>query len=406
MRIIVVGAGPAGLIASYKLQEKGHEVTLIEKNEKVGKKIYITGKGRCNVTNNCTQEEFFKNVVNNPRFLYASYGNFTSQDTMEFFASRNIELVTERGNRVFPKSYNACEIAQTLFEANKKIGVNIKLNEKVLSITKNEKTFTVSTNKYSYFADKVVISTGGKSYSHTGSTGDGYKFAQAFGHTIIEPVPGLCALKIKENIPSNLFKFTLKNVTLKVKYNNIKKEEFGEITFYKEGVAGPISLTISSLINRINPKDVSLEIDFKPALDNEKLDARILREIRDKNNKSLLDIINKLLPSEIVPWFLEIAKINTNTALFELKKEERKLLVTSLKQFKLTYLGLEDIDHAIITSGGINTKEINQKTLESNLVSGLYFAGEVIDVDAFTGGFNMQIAFSTGALIAKSIELN
>ena len=404
MKIIVIGAGPSGLICSYKLRERGFDVILIDKNEKVGRKIYITGKGRCNVTNNCTREEFFDNIVTNPKFLYSAYNAFNSQDTMELFESNGVPLVTERGNRVFPVSYNAGDIAETLYRINKNSGVQIKLNETVKNVYKKEDAFVVETNKNIYTADRVVISTGGKSYSHTGSTGDGYKFAKNFGHTIINPVPGLTALKIKEEIPTNLYKFTLKNVALKAKYGNTKIQEFGEITFYKEGVAGPISLTISSLINKVEIEKVSLEIDFKPALDNSKLDQRIIRETQNKANKTVEDLIHKLLPSDIVPWFIKNSGIKPDRLVIDLKKEEREQILSNLKSFKLTYLGLDDIDHAIITSGGISVKEINPKNLESKLVNGLFFTGEVIDVDAFTGGFNMQIAFSTGALVAKEIK--
>ena len=402
-KIVIIGGGPSGLICAYKCRKNGHDVTLIDKNEKVGKKIYITGKGRCNLTNNCTSEEFFNNVVNNARFLYSSYNNFTSQDTMDFFSNSGVNLITERGNRVFPKSYNAGEIAQTLYEENKKLGVKIYLNEKALDIQKINSSFIVTTSKGQYSADKVVIATGGKSYSHTGSTGDGYAFAKKFNHNIIPPVPGLTALKIKENIPTSLFKFTLKNVSLKINGAKIKHTEFGELTFYKSGIAGPIALTMSSLINRIEANNLKMSIDFKPALTSEQLDARIIREIQNKANKTVLDLLHKLLPSEIIPWFLYISKIDEKENLISLKKENRQQILNQLKDFKLTYLGLDDIDHAIITSGGIDVKEINPKTMESKLVPGLFFAGEVIDVDAFTGGFNMQIAFTTGVAASQDL---
>ena len=401
MRIIVVGAGPSGLMCAYKLKEKGHDVILIDKNEKVGKKIYITGKGRCNVTNNCTQEDFFNNVVTNPKFLYSAFNNFNSQDTMDFFESRGVKLVTERGNRVFPVSYQASEIAKALYDANKQLGVDIKLNEPVISINKTGEVFDIVTKKNSYKADKVVIATGGMSYSHTGSTGDGYKFAKMFGHNIINPVPGLVTLRIKEEIPSVLYRFTFKNVTLKITGPKIKKQEFGEVTFYKEGVAGAAALTLSSSINRIDPSLLSLEIDFKPALTNEKLDARIIREAMDKENKTVSDLVHKLLPKEMVKWFFDISKINPNLSTTDLRKEVREAIVNNLKSFKLTFVGLDDIDRAVITSGGVDVKEINPKTLESKLVPGLYFAGEVIDVDCYTGGYNMQTAICTGALISK-----
>ena len=403
MKIIVIGAGPSGLMCSYKLKEKGFDVLLLEKNEKVAKKVYITGKGRCNITNNCSKEDFFNNVVNNPKFLYSAYNNFTSQDTMEFFESRGVKLITERGNRVYPASYNPQDIVACLYEACKNEGVEIKLNEPVLSVDKKDNIFIVKTKKNIYEADKVVISTGGKSYAHTGSTGDGYKFAEHFGHTIIEPVPGLITMRIKEEIPAILQRFTFKNVSLKVIAPNLKREEFGEITFYKEGVAGATALTLSSLINRLDPTTVNIEIDFKPALDEKKLDARVIREIQNKENNTVKELVHKLLPKEIVDWFLKISKIDGNLPLSNLSKAVRESIVKNLKSFKLTYIGLDDIDRAVVTSGGVSTKEVNPNTLESKLVPGLYFSGEVLDVDCFTGGYNLQTAICTGALISKKL---
>ena len=403
MKIIVIGAGPSGLMCSYKLKEKGFDVLLLEKNEKVAKKVYITGKGRCNITNNCSKEDFFNNVVNNPKFLYSAYNNFTSQDTMEFFESRGVKLITERGNRVYPASYNPQDIVACLYEACKNEGVEIKLNEPVLSIDKKDNVFIVKTKKNIYEAYKVVISTGGKSYAHTGSTGDGYKFAEHFGHTIIEPVPALITMRIKEEIPAILQRFTFKNVSLKVIAPNFKREEFGEITFYKEGVAGAAALTLSSLINRLDPAAIKIEIDFKPALDEKKLDARVIREIQNKENNTVKELVHKLLPKEIVDWFLKISKIDGNLPLSNLSKAVRESIVKNLKSFKLTYIGLDDIDRAVVTSGGVSTKEVNPNTLESKLVPGLYFSGEVLDVDCFTGGYNLQTAICTGALISKKL---
>lgn len=403
MRVGVIGAGTSGLICAYKLREGGHDVVLFDKNEKVGRKIYITGKGRCNLTNNCTWDEFFENVVTNSKFLFSAFSNWNSQDTMDLFESNGVPLVTERGNRVFPKSYKASDIVDTLYRLNRNSGVILKLGETVTKIYKNCEVFVLNTDKNTYEFDKVVIATGGKSYSHTGSTGDGYKFAQSFGHTIVNPVPGLCALRVREAVPARMYNFTQKNVTLKVKTPTSKIEEFGDITFYKEGIAGPIAITISSQINKVESKNVQIEIDFKPALSEEKLDQRIIRETQNPLNKTVEDLLHKLMPSDVLSWFVSVSKINTKLDVITLKKEERENIVKWLKSFKLTYLGLDDIDRAIITSGGVSTKEINPKTMESKIVSGLYFTGEVIDVDAYTGGFNMQIAFSTGALAAKSI---
>lgn len=404
MKVIVIGAGPSGLICSYKLKQRGFDVLLIDKNEKVGKKIYITGKGRCNVTNNCTREDFFENVVTNPKFLFSAYANFNSQDTMAFFENNGVSLITERGNRVFPKSYRAGDIAQALFDACKNAGVQINLNEEVLDIIFQQNSFKIVTKKGNYSCDKIVIATGGKSYSYTGSSGDGYRFAKKLGHSIVDLKPSLVALRIRESVPSSLYKFTLKNVTLKARIGNKKLEEFGEVTFYKEGIAGATALTLSSTLNKYSPGDVELSLDFKPALTEEKLDQRILREIQDKVNQNLENVVHKLLPKEMVNWFFGLSKIDKNIKTNEVTKETRESLVKNLKSFRFNYEGLDDIDRAVVTSGGINTKEINPKTLESKIVPGLYFAGEVIDVDAYTGGFNMQIAFSTGALVADSIK--
>ena len=404
MKTLVIGSGPAGLIAASTAANKNNQVIVLEKNEKAGKKLFITGKGRCNVTNNCNEREFIANVVSNPKFLFSAINKFSSKDTIDWFESKGCPLVIERGNRVFPKSYRAGDIANALFGACKNNGVKFAFGESVIDVFKQEKQFVVKTKNNTYSADKIVIATGGKSYSYTGSTGDGYKFASRMGHTIVDPKPGLVTLKVKESIPSSLYKFTLKNVSLNVALGNKKYQEFGEVTFYKEGIAGATALTLSSLINRTNPNEISLSLDFKPALTNEKLDQRIIREIQSKENQTLEHVVRKLLPKEMVDWFFGLTRINKNRLTSEVKKEERESLVRNLKSFKFNFVGLDDIDRAVITSGGISTKEINPKTMESKLVPGLYFIGEVIDVDAFTGGFNMQIAFSTGALAAESIK--
>jgi len=404
MKIIVIGAGPSGLMCASKLGQKGCEVIVLEKNEKAGKKIYISGKGRCNVTNNCTEKEFISNVIRNPYFLYNAYKNFTSQNTIEYFESRGVKLVTERGNRVFPESYKAYEITDALVKDCRDHGVRLHFNERVLNIEKKNDYFEIFTLKNTYTADKVVIATGGKSYPLTGSTGDGYKFANDFKHEVIPLVPGLVALKIKENIPSNLLRFTAKNVSLNLKIGKKNISEFGDLTFYNEGVAGPIALTISSMINRIDPKHVSIEIDWKPSLTDDQLENRILREIQAKPKENSYELIRKMIPGELMDFFVHKCNCDLTVLNCELPKATRNQIITNLKHFKLTYLGLDDIERAIVTSGGINTNEINQKTMESKLVNGLYFVGEVLDVDAFTGVFNMQIAFSTGALAGDSIE--
>ena len=294
MKIAVVGAGTSGLLCSFKLKENGHDVYLFDKNEKVGRKIYITGKGRCNLTNNCSWNDFFDNVVTNSKFLYSAYSNWNSQDTMDFFEANGVPLITERGNRVFPKSYKASDIVDTLYRLNKNSGVILKLGESVTKIYKNCEVFILETSKNRYEFDKIIIATGGRSYSHTGSTGDGYVFAKQFGHSITKIVPGLCALKVQETIPPMMYGFTQKNVTLSVETLFTKIQEFGEITFYKEGLSGPISLTVSSQINKVENKNIKLEIDFKPALSEERLNQRIIRESQDSKNHTVEDLLHKL----------------------------------------------------------------------------------------------------------------
>ena len=401
MKVLIIGAGPAGLMCAHQASLKGHEVIIIEKNEKAGKKIYITGKGRCNITNDCSETEFIKNVVSNPKFMYSAINSFSCSNTIDFFESRKVPLVVERGNRVFPKSYHASDITKALLDACR--DVDIHLNETVKNIYKEGNDFIVITNKSEYVVDKVVIATGGISYPSTGSTGDGYSFARSFGHTIVEPVAGLNGLIVKEKISPTLKDFTLKNVSLIAKCGKKTIEEFGELTFLSNGLGGPISLTISSLINRFNPKEVKLFIDLKPPLSNETLDARIVKDIAKKPNVTYISFLRGFMPAAIIPLFLEKTKIPSDKMMHSFTVEERKIMVSNLKGLEFSFVSLDKIDRAIITSGGVSVKEVNAKTLESKKVSGLYFAGEVLDLDAFTGGFNMQIALSTGYLAGNSL---
>lgn len=409
MKVLIVGGGPSGLMCAIKASEK-NDVILIEKNNKVGMKIYITGKGRCNVTNNCSPQEVINHVVSNPKFLYSCINNFTSQDTMNFFNERGIELVTERGNRVFPYSYKASDITKALLEQCIKNKVVVKYMETVLSIEKKEEGFLVKTNKSIYLVDKVVVATGGMSYPHTGSTGDGYLFASSFNIDIVKPIPALVPLLIEDVIPKELYNFTFKNVQLSAfnkENNKLIKKEFGELMTMKNSIGGPIAISISSIINRIDYKNIKLEIDFKPNLTNEVLDARIKKdidELKHKPNANAFILIRGLCPNGLIQMILKRINIDGNLKIKLITQEHIDALINQLKHFELKYRGLESFDRAIVTSGGVTTKEINPQKMEVKKVPGLFFVGEVLDVDAFTGGFNMQIALSTGFVCGKYLS--
>lgn len=401
MKVLIVGAGPSGLMCALKASEK-NQVIIIEKNYKAGMKIYITGKGRCNVTNNCSENEFINNVVSNPKFMYSSINSFSCQDTMNFFTKSGVNLVTERGNRVFPYSYHASDITKALLNACLNNQVIINYSEKVISIKKEESGFKVLTDKRTYLVDSVVLATGGKSYPQTGSTGDGYQFARNFDIKVVKPLPGLVPLLIKDQIPRELFNFTFKNVGLTAFYkenHRVIRYEFGELMMGKNSLSGPISLTISSIINRLSPDSIALEMDLKPALDDEKLKARIEKDIEDlkkKPNSNAFILVRGLVPSGMILWILKRINVDSNLAIKYFNEKNVIDLVNVLKHFSFDYIGLDSFEHAIITNGGVDVKEINPKTMEVKKIPGLYIVGELIDVDAFTGGFNMQIAFSTG----------
>ena len=401
MKVIVIGAGASGLMACIAASENGHEVILIDGNEKCGRKIYITGKGRCNVTNNCSVNEFIKNVITNPKFMYSSINNFTPSDTIEFFENRGVELVTERGNRVFPKSYKSSDIIDCLYNECKKNNVRIEFNLKVTKVEKKNDIFYVSTPKGFLTCDKLIIATGGASYSATGSSGDGYYFAKLFNHTVTKLYPALCPILIKNDFPKTFNKLELKNVSLTCVTENFKKTLFGEMTFVDRGISGPIVLSMSSYINKEKVKEMYL--DFKPALTSEQLDARLLREFQELKNQPVINVIKGLLPAIIIPIFINKIKLDQNKKVNEITKNERLAIISLLKKFPLQYDKLDSLDRAIVTSGGIDVNEINPRTMESKKVEGLYFVGEVLDIDCLTGGFNLQCAFSTGYLAGKSI---
>lgn len=405
-KVAVIGAGAAGLMAAYAAAKNGNDVTVFEKNEKSGKKIYITGKGRCNVTHECLPEEFLLNVVNNPKFLTSAIYGFSPESTMRFFEDGGLRLKTERGARVFPVSDKASDVTKCLETYCKNCGVIFKFNEKVAKISILNSTLSdITTTKGIYNFDKVIICTGGLSYPLTGSTGDGYEFAKAAGHNVTDLRAGLCGLNLKGEFYKSLQGLTLKNVNLTVYYQGKKlKELFGELLFTHFGVSGPIVLSTSSLINRLDLKNVKLSLDLKPALSSEQLDIRILRDFEAYKNKSISNCLKELLPSALISEVLERSGIPQDKKVNSVSKSERLSLLTILKSFDMLVSSLRGFDEAIITSGGVDVKQINPKTMESKLVNGLYFCGEVLDVDALTGGFNLQIAFSTGYAAGKSIK--
>lgn len=396
MTTIVIGGGPAGLISAYFRAVRGEDVYLIEKNEKPGKKLYITGKGRCNVTNDCDVDEFLSNVVTNAKFLNGAIRRFPPEKFMEFLSGKT-KLKTERGNRVFPLSDKASDVTKCLCAYAEEAGAKIKLNEKVLSINASDgKIVSVVTDKATYPCDNVIVCTGGLSYPSTGSTGDGYAFAKSFGHTIISPVAALSGVNLKGDFYKNLQGLSLKNVAISV-VNGKKKiySDFGEMLFTHFGVSGPTIISASSFINRLNLRDVYISLDLKPALTEEQLDARVLRDFEKYKNKAIKNSLDDLLPKAMIPVIIKAAGINGDIKNNELKAENRRKIVAAIKDFRMYPHSLRDLNEAIVTSGGVSVKEIDPKTMESKLVKGLFFAGEVIDADALTGGFNITIAACT-----------
>ncbi len=401
--VIVVGGGAAGLMAAYACAKNGNAVTLIEKNEKLGKKIYITGKGRCNLTNDCPPEDFLPNVVRGGKFLTGAVFSFSPQKTIDFFEGQGLALKVERGNRVFPVSDHASDVTKTLEKACRDAGVVMRLNETALSLIVSESSVKgVKTDIGEYVCDTVVIATGGISYPATGSTGDGYRFARETGHTLIECVPSLVGLNLKNCAVQQ--GISLKNVVLTAKRNGKAIfSEIGELLFTHYGISGPLVLSLSAKINRIPMKEVSLFLDLKPALDEKKLEERILRDFNERKNEALKNALRGLLPAALVLPVLQAADIPNRKQVNSVTKEERNSLIETLKRFVLIPQSLRGFSEAVVTSGGVNLKEINPKTMESKLIKGLRFCGEVLDADAYTGGFNLQIAFSTGFICGNTI---
>ncbi len=410
--LIVIGGGAAGMMAAVSAAENGCRVLLLERNEKLGKKLYITGKGRCNVTNACDTAEIFKQIPRNAKFLYSAIYTFDNFRVMDFFEKNKIPLQTERGGRVFPVSGHASDIIKGLERAMEQSGVTVKLNTRVRSVKKQaDGSFVVRDMTGGvYPADCVVIATGGLAYPATGSTGDGYEFARHFGHTVKKLHPCLTAMYTEEAYIPRLQGLSLKNVRASVyddnNANNDKKllyREFGEMLFTHFGVSGPLMLRAGSIIqDSLLMHPLQLRIDLKPALTAAQLDKRILHDFAENQNKRFKNALNRLLPSKMIPVVMELSHILPEKKIHEITKEERAQLLCVLKEFPATLTGYRDYSEAIITRGGVHIKEINPSTMESRLTQGLYFAGELLDVDALTGGFNLQTAWSSGYLAGIS----
>lgn len=397
MKTVIIGGGAAGMMSAYFSAKCGDEVVLLEKNEKLGKKLYITGKGRCNLTNDCDVNDFFNCVVTNPKFMLSSVRSFSPADVMALFESFGLKLKTERGNRVFPLSDKSSDVIKCLSRALENQNVTVRLNTKVTRVEQNSgRVSGIYTENEFIACDRVIICTGGISYPLTGSTGDGYKFARETGHEIMPLRPALCGLKLKGDF-SNLAGLSLKNTGYKVISNGKEiYRDFGELLFTHKGISGPVVLSSSSYISAAGNGNIfTVSIDLKPSLDEKTLDQRILRDFALYKNKVLKNALIDLLPKSLIGEVIRAASLSENSNVSELTQENRKKLLYALKNLNYQVTGLMPIEEAIVTGGGVNVKQIDPKTMESKLVKGLYFAGEVIDVDALTGGFNLQCAFSS-----------
>lgn len=414
MKVIVIGGGPAGMMAAISASENGADVTIIEKMKSVGKKLLITGKGRCNITNGIEISEFVKNVPGNGSFLYSAFKNFTNTNLIEFFNKQGLKLKEERGKRIFPDSDKSADVLNALTKRIEELNIKIITETKIEKIiVEKEKVKGVECNRQKILCDKVILATGGMSYPDTGSTGDGYKLAKQAGHTITEIFASLVPLECYEKTAKELQGLSLKNVDIKIVNAENEKmiyEDFGEMLFTHFGVSGPIILSGSAHLLRVKNinellknKKIRLFVDLKPALDCGKLDLRIRRDFEEFKNKQFKNSLDKILPKKLIDVIIKLSKIDKEKQVNSITKEERLALVKLLKNLEFTIKDFRPIEEAIITSGGVNIKEINPSTMESKIVKGLYFAGEIIDVDAYTGGFNLQIAFSTGYTAGKNL---
>ena len=410
--VVITGGGPAGMMAAITAARRGFKVTLVEKNEKLGKKLFITGKGRCNITNAGDSEDLFNSIVTNRKFMFSSFNGFSNYDTLGFFDELGLHIKIERGNRVFPESDHSSDVIGALNRELKRLSVDVRLNTEVKDIIVNDGKATgvvikCSGKESTIQADNVIVATGGNSYQSTGSTGDGYRFARKLGHSVAPIVPALVPFNVAEDWESDLQGLSLKNVSIAVLDG--KQEiysDFGEMLFTHFGVSGPLILSASSFAaRRIKEHPLKLVIDLKPALSQEQLDERILRDFDEEKNKAFKNSLDKLLPKKMIPVIVRLSDIDGNKKVNEITKQERQKLVSLIKGLELTITGLRGFNEAIITQGGINVREINPTTMESKLVKNLYFAGEVLDVDALTGGFNLQIAWSTGYAAADHLDM-
>mgnify|MGYP000886522476 CR=1 FL=1 len=408
-KIFVVGGGASGMMAAIAAGRNGHKVTLFEKNEKLGKKLYITGKGRCNLTNNCDRDTFFNNVISNPKFLYKAFNTFSTTDVIDFFEQLGLKTKTERGSRVFPISDKSSDIISALRDELIRLGVDIRYNSEVSHILCESGAFRgirLKDNDDELLADAVIIGTGGLSYPLTGSTGDGYKFAKKYGHSVTDLSPSLVALYVSESYVKELMGLSLKNISITINCGKKKVyDDFGELLFTHFGVSGPVILSASRfIIPHISSKeDIILSIDLKPALLNEQLDQRVLRDFDEFKNKQFKNSLGHLLPNKLIDVIIRLSCIDPEKQVNSITKEERLRLVNIIKNFTLHITRLASYNQAVITKGGINIKEINPQTMESKLIKNMYFVGEVLDLDALTGGFNLQIAWSTGYLAGYSV---
>lgn len=401
--VIIIGGGASGMMSSIFAARNGYKTLVLDHNEKLGKKLYITGKGKCNLTNNSSIENHLNHIVTNSKFMYSALNAFTPQDTMQFFEDNGLNLRTERGNRVFPSSDKSSDVIKTLEKTMQSYGVVVSLNNEIVKVTKENNLFTIlCNNKIKYTTARLIVATGGVSYSGTGATGLGYNIAKNFGHNVIKPTSALCPIVVKEDV-SELNGLKLENVALSVSFGKKTYKEQGDMLFTFNSITGPIALTLSSLINKQDLTNTKLYLDMKPALTEQKLEEKFKREFIEFAKKDLKNYLFTLLPSSFVEFFMAHTGLK-NKKIADINKFERETLINGLKKFDFSIKSLDNINVSIVTSGGVDVKEINAKTCESKLVENLYFVGEVLDVDALTGGYNLQIAWSTGFLAGNNLK--